>query len=153
MSDDKPIYYSNKDYTVRMEIADGVKRYFIRYHSLNNSPEYEISLEIFMLYHKEFNKPLERQKNEHRRHIEVGDADIFLISGEVTVVQFEQEQISKADLEAALKLCTPIQKRRFELHYIQDYSFTEIAKMENCGIRRVKKSVDDAVKKIKKYFL
>ena len=154
MKDDKPIYYQNKDYTVRTEIADDVKRYFIKYHSVENSPEYEISLEIFALYHKEFNKPLERQQNEHRRHIEDGELEYFIASGKLTVYTVENDDnaANRLTLEAILKTCTPIQQRRFDLHYIQGYSLTEIAKMENCSVKQIWKSVKAVKEKIKNIF-
>jgi RNA polymerase sigma factor (sigma-70 family) len=148
------MYYKNSDYTIRTEIADGVKRYFIKFHGQNDSPEYEISLEIFKLYHKEFNKPLDNQRTEHRRHIENGDIEYFIMSGKLTVGAAEDEDrtVTRYAIEAALKTCTPIQKRRFELYFIKGYTFEEIARLESCTKRKVKESVDRALEKVKKYF-
>ena len=111
----------------------------------------EINQEIFNLYISEFNKPIERQRNEKRRHIEGNDIKGFIMSGDL-VVLFEQDSVTKADIEAALKMCTPIQRKRLIQHYFQGYSFTEIAKMDGCAVMSVTESIKSGLKKIKKYF-
>ena len=150
---DKPFYYKNGDYTVRMEITDGVKRYFIKYHGLKDTPEHEISLEIFMLYFREFNKPLDNQRTEHRRHIEDGDIEFLIMSGKLTYTHETDDNLAvKCSIDAVLETCTPIQQRRFKLYYVHGYTFAEIARFENCAKQRIKKSVDSVLEKIKKYF-
>ena len=144
----KPLFYKNSDYTVRMEINADIKRYFIKF-NMEDSPEQEISRKIFKLYYRKFNKPLERQRNEHRRHIEDGKIDDFIISGNLTVKLFEQESISKVDLETILKTCTQAQQKRFKLHYIQGYTLEEIAKLENCTNQAISYSIEYVKKKIK----
>ena len=148
------MYYKNSDYTVRMEITEDGKRYFIKYHSQKETPEQEITHEIFMLYIQEFNKPMERQKNERRRHIEDGDMEYLVASGKLTVQSVSDYETAETKLviEAALKTCTPKQKRRFELHYVHGYSYAEIAKMERCKITAVSEAIYAANEKIKKYF-
>ena len=147
MFEQDKVFYSNDDYTVRMEKADGCEKYYIKFHSQTHSPEQEISLDVFMLYYREFNKPLENQRNERRRHIEDGDIDSFAISQNL-----EENSVLYADLEAALKTCTPVQQKRFKLYFLDGYSFVEIAKMEGRDAAVVRRSVLLAVEKIKKYF-
>jgi len=146
------VYYKSEDYTVRMEKIDGCERYYIKFHGQFDSPEQEITIDVFTLYYKEFRKPLEKKRNEQRRHIESGGIDGFIISGKLTVTQFEQEYVEKAEIEAVLKTCTLVQQRRFELHYAKGYTLEEIAEMENCTNQAISKSVEDVKKKIKKYF-
>ena len=148
----KKAFYKSEDYTVRMEKIDGCERYYIKFHSQTKSPEQEISLEVFALYYGEFKNTLEKKRDERRRHIMDGDIDGFIISGKLTVRLMEQEYIEKAELETALKTCTPIQQKRFRLYHIQDYSLKQIAKMENCKLAAVSESVRAAEEKIKKYF-
>ena len=143
--------YKSTDYTVWMDVIDGQPRYFIRYHFQIGAIEAEISQDIFNVYIGEFNKPMERQRNEKRRHIENGDIMEFLSSSNL-VVLFEQATVDKADIEAALKTCTTVQRKRLIQHYFQGYSFTEIAKMDGCAVASVTESVKSGLRKIKKYF-
>jgi DNA-directed RNA polymerase specialized sigma24 family protein len=130
-----------------MAVIDGCERYFIEFYGQSDSPEVEVNFEIFNEYYKEFSKPMERQRNEKRRHIKSGGI------GELSRI-FEEEDnlILKYSFEEALKTCTPVQQKRFELHYVQGYSLEEIARFENCGKQHIKKSIDAAVEKIQKYF-
>jgi len=139
---------------VRFERSGSRERYFIKFHGQVDSPEIETSLDVFKLYYKEFKKPLENKRNEPRRHIENGEIDGFIISGKLTVAQFEQEFVDNADFEAALKTCTPVQQRRFGRFglYRQGYTLEEITEMENCTNQAVSDSVTSVNKKIKKYF-
>jgi len=143
--------YKSTDYTVWMDVIDGQPRYFIRYHFQIGALVAEISQEIFNVYINEFNKPIERPRNEKRRHIENGDIMEFLSSSNL-VVLFEQATVDKADIEAALKTCTAVQRKRLIQHYFQGYSFTEIAKMDGCAVASVTESVKSGLRKIKKYF-
>lgn len=143
--------YKNMDYTVWMEVIDGRPRHFIKFHSQVDALELEISQEIFNLYISEFNKPIERQRNEKRRHIESNDIERFILSGDLAAL-FEQDSITKADIEAALKTCTPTQRKRLIQHYFQGYSFTEIAEMDGCVVSAVTKSIQSGLRKIKNYF-
>ena len=149
MFEDKDkVFYKTEDYTVRMEKINDIERYYIKFHGQADSPEYEITLDVFQLYYREFKYTSEKRRDEHRRHIIDGEIDDFIISGNLTVKLFEQESISKVDLETILKTCTQAQQRRFKLHYIQGYSFREIAKIENCDFTSVKESVYAVTKKI-----
>jgi RNA polymerase sigma-70 factor (ECF subfamily) len=135
-----------------MEKIDGCEKYYIKFHGLTDSQEYEISLDVFRLYYGEFKNPLEKKRDERRRHIEDGEIDGFIISGKLTVTQFEQEYADKADIDAVLRTCTATQQRRFKLHHVYGYTLEEIAAMENCIFQAVWKSVKAVEEKIKKYF-
>ena len=147
--DDK--YIQTSDYTVWMKMADGQKRYFVKYHGLVDSSTIEISKYDFVLYTSEFYRPLERQRNEKRRHIDSGDMDSLILSDEF-MVAFEAEAIAMADMVTALKSCTDVQKYRLIQHYIYGYSFADLAKSEGCGEAAVRHSISLALKKIKKFF-
>ena len=148
------MFYKNSDYTIRMVVINGFKRYFIKFHSQDESPEQEISLDIFMLYLKEFNKPLERQKTERRRHIACGDYENLIAASKSAAHTGNEVDfiLTKCAVETVLCACTHIQQRRYELHYIQGYSFTEIAKLEQCDESAIRRSVMAVIKKIKIIF-
>lgn len=97
------MYYKCKDYTARMEIIDDCERYFIEFHGQIDSPELEVSLDIFNEYYKEFSKPMERQRNEQRRHISNSE-----INESVNAIEDEDTLIAKYSIEEILKKCTPI---------------------------------------------
>ena len=147
------VYYKSEDYTVRFERIGGCERYYVKFHGQFDSPEQEITIDVFKLYYQEFRKPLEKKRNEQRRHIADGEVDGFIISGKLTVTEFEQEYADKAEFEAALNTCTVIQQRRFKLYHVQGYSIKDVADMESCDIAAVSRSIAAAEKRIKKYFL
>ena len=147
------MYYKNHDYTVWMKTSDDHEKYFIKFHSQTNSSIIEIGRDVFDMYLKEFNKPMERQRNEKRRHIDAVDIDSHVKSGGLFELPFEPGSAARVDVYTALKSCTAVQRKRLILHHIQGYSFTEIALMENCDEAAIRRSVSSAIKKLKKYFL
>jgi hypothetical protein len=151
MFDKDRVFYKSEDYTVRMEKIGGCEKYYLQFHGQTESPELEVALDVFMLYYKEFRKPLDNQRTEQRRHKEDGEIDGFIISGKLTVTSFEDEVAVKADLDTILKTCTPKQQKRFNQH-VQGYSLTEIAETENCKAVTVWQSIKAVEEKIKKYF-
>lgn len=147
------MYYKNHDYTVWIEAIEGRERCFIKFNSLTGSSKIEINRDVFDMYLKEFNKPLERQRNEKRRHIDAEDIENHIQSNHLPALQFEQNSAAKMDTYAAMKTCTAVQRKRLILHHIQGYSFVEIARMESCDYSSVRESVKAAEKNILKYFL
>ena len=140
------MYYKNNDYTARAVTRDGVTRYFIRFHGVVDSPEVEADAEMFALYMTEFKWPLERDRDEKRRHIEDGhDMEVF------GVPSFEAESLLCCDIEIVLQMCTPAQRRRFQLH-LEEYSFAEIARLERCTERAIRKSVEAVRERVKTFF-
>ena len=138
------MYYKNSDYTAK---KDGDK-YFVQFHGQADMPEIEVDAEMFALYISEFHKPLERQRWERRKHMDFYPSE--KLSTEDVAGQWEVGD-TVLDLEAALKCCTPTQRRRFML-YCCGCSFTEIAKAEQCDISVVRRSILAAQKKLKNIF-
>ena len=147
------MYYKNRDYSVWMKTIDSQVKYFIMFHNQTNSSIIEIDKDIFDMYLKEFNKPMERQRNEKRRHIDAVDIDSHIKSGGLSELPFEPGSTVRVDFYTALKSCTAVQRKRLILHHIQGYSFTEIAKLECCDYSSVRESIRAAEKNISKYFL
>jgi hypothetical protein len=148
------MFYKNDDYTVRIENVGGCEKYYIKFHGQSKSPEVEITYEIFIVYLKEFNKPMERQRNERRRHIDMGELEASEKAGKLKAHGTDgvDGQLSKIAIDAVLRTCTPIQQRRFELHHVHGYTLEEIAKMENCTKIAVFYSVKAVEEKIKNHF-
>jgi RNA polymerase sigma-70 factor (ECF subfamily) len=144
------MFYGNCDYTVWAKMIDGNQKYFITYHSQVNSQTVEICSDIFNIYISEFNKPLERQRNERRRHLEGRDLDSINLSGELAVM-FEKESIMKLDALSAMSSCTEVQYNRLFLHFFEGYSFVDIANMEGRDEAAVRRSISAALKRIKKF--
>ena len=149
MFDKEEVFYQNEDYTVRMKKIDGIERYYIKF-NMTDSPENEISFDVFMLYYEGFRKPLDNQRNRSRRHIVRDNPEYHVLTN--YTVEDEDTIITKCDIETVLKTCTHIQQKRFKL-YIQGYTNTEIAKMECCDESAVRQAISVVIKKMKKYFL
>ena len=138
------MYYKNNDYTARTVISGGKTKYFIRFHGVVDSQEVEVDLELFTLYATEFHWAMEKDRDEKRRHM--ADCDDMEAFG---VPSFEAESLARLDMEEVLKTCTQTQQRRFRLH-LEEYTFSEIARLEGCTERAVRKSIK-AVKEKMKY--
>lgn len=56
-------------------------------------------------------------------------------------------------LRHQIELLPLVQQRRLRLYYYEGLSYDEIARRENCTLMPVKRSIDRALKKLKKYFM
>ena len=146
------MYYKNSDYTARTEMCDGEQKYFIQFHGqVDDSPVIEVERDIFLLYMQEFRRPLDRQRNERRRHLSEKSLEEALAEkARTSPFARDLEEVELwCDVEVVLKGCTPSQERRFRL-FAKGYSLTEIAAQEDCSPEAVRLSVSVAKKKIKK---
>ena len=119
-----------------------------------NEPEIEVSVEVFERYLHEFNRPIERKRNEQRRHISTGDINDFALSDQLSgqIVDVAEQYITKAELDEVIKRCTPTQQKRFELHFIYGLTYLEIAQKQCVDVSSVRESVSAVTKKIKNIF-
>ncbi len=62
------------------------------------------------------------------------------------------QRVQKEKLHSAISMLPEIQRRRVNLYFFGGYTYEQIAKREGCTKRAVKKSVDGAIKNLKKYF-
>jgi len=147
------MYYKNCDYTARSVSCGGVTRYFIEFHGQVENSKVEVDLEMFLLYTQEFRRPLDRQKNERRRHLSNKPLEEALAE-EVRTSPFDydlEEAELWCDVEVVLKGCTPTQQRRYRF-FAKGYSFAEISVQEGCTESAVRKSVGIVRGKIKRFF-
>lgn len=114
----------------------------------------KVPFEVFELFDAE-RKEIERVRKEKERHASDEDVEgnIAGYYNSMRHKSLEDEVMQRQELRTALdviKSCTPIQQKRFYLNRILGYSFTEIARKENCTEGAVRKSVKEVSNKIKK---
>ena len=111
----------------------------------------EVSLEIYRVY-EESRKQEERQRYERRKHIEGKSFDDCLLYDLATEPLEETAERLETLLEIGciLEKLPPLQRWRFILHFLYGYSYSEIAKMQDCNKSAVMRSVHSALKKIRK---
>lgn len=112
-----------------------------------------VSHEVFLLFEGE-RKEQERERNERRRHLDKRGLDDYILANESFAVQETLEDlfIRMETLRMIRKVvsdCTPVQQRRFSL-YAQGYTFTEIARLDQCSKQTVQETVRVVLKKIKR---
>lgn len=95
--------------------------------------------------------------NEKDRHYEQSEQTENALNKRVLHPQNSVEEIvsRQADVEAlhrAISTLPDVQRRRLVLYYFGELTYEQIAKMEGCTIMPIKRSVDTAIKKLKKFF-
>ena len=111
----------------------------------------EVSLEIYRVY-EESRKQEERQRYERRKHIEGRSFDnclLFDLATEPLEETFERLETLQ-EIGRVLEQLPPLQRWRFILHFFYGYSYSEIAKMQDCNKSAVMRSVQSALKKVRK---
>lgn len=95
--------------------------------------------------------------NEVDRHIE----QFEITDEEITMRSAEQPELTEdialrnmrsEHLHQELDKLPGVQRRRVILHYFYGFTYEEIAKREGCTVMPVKRSIDQALKKIKSIF-
>lgn len=111
----------------------------------------EVSAEVYQQFENE-RKAKERERNERRRHLDVRKLEDYNVAEKFISEPLEETYLRRDRLRqiySILQTCTPVQRERFYLHRICGYTYAEIAEMQGCAARRVSKSVDAVMKKIK----
>lgn len=121
----------------------------------NQKCRVKVSYEIYQTY-EAARKERERARYEKRVHLDCRELNDYLLANQMTVAEnMEEYYLMREELRQvyeALETCTPTQKKRFYLNRVLGYSCREIARMQCCHKHAVEKSIDAALKKIKKYF-
>ena len=130
----------------------GRTMYLVKILNADHRPvDVEVSLEIYRVY-EESRKQEERQRYERRKHIEGKSFDDCLLYDLATEPLEETAERLETLLEIGciLEKLPPLQRWRFILHFLYGYSYSEIAKMQDCNKSAVMRSVHSALKKIRK---
>ena len=113
----------------------GHAMYLVKILNADHRPvDVEVSLEIYRVY-EESRKQEERQRYERRKHIEGRSFDDCLMFDlateplEDTVERLE----TLLEIGQVLEKLPPLQRWRFILHFFYGYSYSEIAKMQDCN--------------------
>ena len=87
--------------------------------------------------------------NELDRHY--GDkSDIDDITPDITS-QTAISHLENERLHAALQILTETQRRRVVLYYYYGYTYKQIAELEECTKMPIKRSIEDALRKLKEF--
>lgn len=121
------------------------KQYFVEIDTADGKKPVEVSKEVWELFEEE-RKAAERERYERRKHLDVS------VSPEDAALSVSKDFDTLQAVREVLQTCTPIQRERFYLNRICGYSFTEIARMQNCRHSSVIRSIQQVMKKIKKIF-
>jgi len=146
------MFYKNEDYKVWNLSIEGTEKFYIQFYvQAGQNVTCEISGDCFRLYVNEFNKPLERQKNEYRRKRVNGISleDLRQIPAErcnLADIIAPKEDLSK--VMEIVNSCTQIQRRRFYMRYIDELTLDEIAAIECCDKSAVRRSINYILKKL-----
>ena len=134
-------------------------QYFISFKdNINVKRVIEVSKEVFNAFDK-FELEDKSQMNKIERHIEqneVFEESLFKKTQNHEYESVEDEYIRKStynDLMNAINELPKVTKRRIKLFYFEELSTSEIAKLENCSDRMIRKSLEFGREKIKEYFV
>lgn len=95
--------------------------------------------------------------NEWDRHIEQSELTDSTLEQRMlempeTVEDSVWRKIRDENLHKALDELPMVPRRRVILYFFYDLTYEEIAKIEGCTVMPIKRSIDRALKKIKKFF-
>lgn len=147
--------YEVDSYT--LEYVESEDKYYISFlDSAKQNCRIEIKKEIFDAYMNS-RKSYTKVKNETSRfieHLNLSDEDIhnraFYKVESSEDVFIKNEDRDKVNM--AMNTLTDIQQRRIELHFINDITIRDIAKLENVQKSQIQKSLKLGVKKFKNFF-
>ncbi|OJU09439.1 MAG: hypothetical protein BGN88_09930 [Clostridiales bacterium 43-6] len=151
------MFNDKSPYKIRIKKTNNSNQYFVSFiDGQDTFQELELSHSMFIEIHKII-KDIRNLKRSDERHIEKFDlSDEQLLHRAFNPpMSIEDEAIimeSMKTLNEALSRLPEIQKRRVILYYKNHLTFEQIAEMEGCKHPAVIKSVNQALKKIKKYF-
>lgn len=146
--------YRVKTYTLREEAAKSGTKYFISFKDGQGGyHELEVSEQFFI----EFRQMERRNRNLlqwDERHGEFSEIYNETLNRRAlrlpkSIEELIMEQECSELLNRTIAALPEIQKRRFLLYYEYDYSYYEIAAMENCTAQAVRRSVIIAREKVK----
>lgn len=147
--------YEVDSYT--LEYVESEDKYYISFlDSAKKNCRIEIEKDIFDAYMNS-RKAYTKIKNETTRfleHFDLSDESIYRrafykaeSAEDVFIKNREQNKINRA-----MNSLTDIQQRRIEMHFINDITIRDIAKLENVQKSQIQKSLKLGAKKFKKFF-
>jgi RNA polymerase sigma-70 factor (ECF subfamily) len=157
LTEDLIMFHSENSYTLRMEVAGGITRYFASFtDGQGTKHETEISLGDYLQFNwlVRYERNLQRYDERYLEHSDLTENTLQRRqlnqpkSVEDAVLDNERDD----ELRKAIRRLPEKQRRRFVLYHEYGLTYAQIATMENCSIRAVKYSTDLAKEKIKKKY-
>lgn len=136
------------------QISKGQKHFVLAKNLEGAYVPIEVTEAVYRLFEEEY-RFQERIRNEHRIHLDDRTLENYTMTCQAVTEYLEDTYFRRerlAVIYTVLQSCTPIQRERFILNRVCGYKCTEIAKMQESSPRRVRRSVETVLKKIKKYF-
>lgn len=133
-------------------------QYFVSFIDINNRKNIvEVSDKLFYAF-DEFELEDKSQMNKIERHIEHNAIyDESLYKRAINKYESVEDEIIRKstyeDLMKAINELPTVTKRRIKMFYFEELSTSEIAVIEKCSDRMVRKSLEVGREKIKEYFL
>ncbi len=94
--------------------------------------------------------------SSHIEHSELTEESLSIraVNRQSTVEEIVEQKMVIDELKEAIDNLSDIQKRRLKLYYFENLTLKDIAKLENCSIKNIHKSIEQAKdilrKKLKK---
>ena len=143
--------------TYKLEYLENEKKYYISFKdSVDKDCRIEIEKDVYEAYMSS-KKAYTKIKNETSRfieHINLSAEDIHSRAF-YKVDSAEEEFIKSEDIKKinnAIDSLTNIQQRRIELHFVNEITVRDIARLEKVQKRQIQKSLKLGVKKFKNLF-
>lgn len=119
---------------------------------LGDSTTIEVPEDVYVFLKSQARLDKNKTAN-NRKHIDYHSIDDYIVSSKLVTETLETTFFRKEQLRNIIEVistCTPMQRKRAELHFICGYTISEIADMEKCSPQSVSKSIKTVQKKIKK---
>ena len=116
-----------------------------------------VSVEVYE-YLTQADHKAENLAHEQRRHWDGREFDEYIIATEgrlpycATPEELVCQRETLDEILAVLALCTPIQRKRFLLYALYDFSYAEIAEMCGCTKGSVQTSINAVRKTFQKFW-
>ena len=114
----------------------------------------EVSRQVYLAFDR-FELEDISQIHKYRKHIEhseMTEETLYnrLFEPLIGVEEIVEKKEIEDELKKAIDTLTEIQKRRIKMYYFENMKLQEIAKLENCSIKNISKSLEQAREKLKR---
>ncbi len=138
----------------KIRIKNGKKYYFIEYNDKFNIYQMQLTVKEFRDFNS-FKSQDIKYKNINDRYIEHSEQSDETIQKHMVqkvegVEDIVYRNVIREEIQRALMSLNEIQRRRFVMHYIDEMTYEQIAKIEGCTKRAIKFSLDAARKNLQK---
>lgn len=149
------MFDNTNPYSIRMEEADGIIRYYASFTDGQGIfREVEISCEVY----QQFCNFVKRERNLRRsdeRHLEQSELTEETLCRRAVhnpkpIEEVVSDKIRKEKMEQVIAELPEIQRRRLQLYFEYGLTYEQIGQMEGCSKMPVKRSIDCALEKIRK---